>query len=135
MENAWNLFCTVQKQKIGMLEFQGEIVMTILASFERNKPAKWLAFPRNVANNVKLDTKNHLFVIGTSKYCRCKYCRSIYLCQRRNVVLHPDRCKDYHSNLIVLFPTGNTNNVNPRHHFQKNLGILLTYNQHHSSHP
>ena len=67
MTNTWNLFHTVQKQKIGMLEFQREVVMTVLASFRRNKPGKSLAFPRNVAHNVKLDTKNHLFVKGTSK--------------------------------------------------------------------
>ena len=76
MENAWNLFCTVQKQKIGMLEFQREIVMTILASFGRNKFAKSLAVPRNVAVNVTLDTKNHILVKSTSKYCRCKHCGS-----------------------------------------------------------
>ena len=29
--NAWNLFRTVQKQKIGMLEFQRVVVMTLLA--------------------------------------------------------------------------------------------------------
>ena len=75
MANAWNVFRTVQKQKIGVLEFQREVVMTILASFGRNKPAKSLAFPQNVANNVNLDTKNHLFVKVISKYCRCKYCR------------------------------------------------------------
>ena len=49
MVNAWNLFSTVQKQNIGMLEFQREVAMTNLASFERNKPTKSLAFPRNVA--------------------------------------------------------------------------------------
>ena len=96
MENAWNLFRTVRKQKIGMLEFQKKVVIIILASFGRNKPAKSLAFPRNVANNVKLDIENHLFVKGTSKYCHRKYCRSIYLCQKCNVALHPDRFKDYH---------------------------------------
>ena len=48
MTNAWNRFCTVQKPKIGMLEFQRKVVMTILASFGRNKPAESLAFPRNV---------------------------------------------------------------------------------------
>ena len=66
--NAWNLFHTVQKQKIGMLEFQGEVAMTILASFGRNESANSLAFPRNNASNVKLDTKNHILVKGTSKY-------------------------------------------------------------------
>ena len=80
--NAWNLFRTVQKQKIGMLEFKREVAMTILASFERNKPAKSLAFPQNVPSSVKLDTKNHILIKGTSKYCCCKHCgcRSIYLC-------------------------------------------------------
>ena len=99
MENAWNLFRTVQKQKIGMLEFQKKVVMIILASFGRNKPAKSLAFPRNVASNVKLDTKNHILVKGTPKNCPCKHCgsRSIYLCQKCNVALHPDCFKDYHS--------------------------------------
>ena len=99
MANTWNLFCTVQKQKIGMLEFKREVAMTILASFGRNKPAKSLAFPRNVAGNVKLDTKNHILVKDTSKYCRCKHCggRSIYLCQKCNVALHPDCFKDYRS--------------------------------------
>ena len=53
MANAWNLFCTVQKQKIDMLEFQGEYVMKILASFGRNKPVKLMAFPRNVGSNLK----------------------------------------------------------------------------------
>ena len=98
MTNAWNLFHTLQKWKIGMLEFQREIVITILASFGRNKPAKSLTFPQNVASNVKLDTKNHLLVKGRSKYCCCKHCggRSIYLCQRCYVVLHPDCFKDYH---------------------------------------
>ena len=33
MANAWNLFRIVQKQKIGMLEFQREVTMIILASF------------------------------------------------------------------------------------------------------
>ena len=75
------LHCT--EAKIGMLEFQREVVMAILVSFGRNKPAKSLAFSWNVASNVKLDTKNHILVKGTSKYCRCKHygCRSIYLCQ------------------------------------------------------
>ena len=73
MTNAWNLFHTVQKQKIGMLKFQREVVMAILTSFGRNKPAKSLVFPRNVARNVKLDTKNHILVKGTPKYCRCKH--------------------------------------------------------------
>ena len=36
---------SVQNQKIGMLDFQREVVMTILASFGRNKPAMSLAFP------------------------------------------------------------------------------------------
>ena len=99
MANAWNLFRTVQKQKTGVLEFQREVFMAILSSFGRNKPAKSLAFPRNVASNVKLDTKNHSLAKGTSKYCRCKHCggRSIYLCQKYNVALHPDCFKDYHS--------------------------------------
>ena len=91
------LFSHCTEEKIGMLEFQREVVMIILVSFGRNKPAKLLAFPQNVANNVKLDTKNHLFVKGTTKYCRCKYSRSMYLCQKCNVALHPDRFKDYHS--------------------------------------
>ena len=43
--NAWILFRTVKKQNIGMLEFQREIVMTILASFGRNKLAKSQTFP------------------------------------------------------------------------------------------
>ena len=55
--------CT--KQKNGMLESEREVVMTILASFGRNKPTKSLAFPQNVASNVKLDTKNHVLVKGT----------------------------------------------------------------------
>ena len=99
MANAWNLFRTVHKKKIGMLEFQREVVMTILASFGRNKPAKSLVFPRNVASNVKFDTTNHILVKGTSKYCCCKHCggRSIYLCQKCNVTLYPDCFKDYHS--------------------------------------
>ena len=97
--NTWNLFRNVQKQKIGMFEFQREVFMIILASFGRNKPAKSLAFPRNVASNVKLDTKNLILVKGTSNYCRCKHCgrRSTYLCQKCNVALHPDCFKDYHS--------------------------------------
>ena len=124
MANVWNLFRTVQKQKVGMLEFQREVVRRILASFESNKPAKSLAFPQNVASNVKLDTKNHILVKGTSKYCRCKHCvgRSIYLCQKCNVALHPDSFKDYHSwntKLIVLFPTGSANNVNLATIFRK----------------
>ena len=99
MANAWNLFCTVQKPKIGMLEFQRDAVMTILTSFGRNKPAKSLAFPRIGASSVKLDTKNHILVKSTLKYCCCKHCggRSIYLCQKCNVALHPDCLKDYHS--------------------------------------
>ena len=99
MANAWNLFRTVQKQKVGKLEFQREVVMKILASFGRSKPAKSLAFPRNVVSNVKLDTKNHILVKGASKYGCCKYCgsRSIYLCQKCNVALHSDCFKDYHS--------------------------------------
>ena len=118
MTNAWNLFRTVQKQNIGMLKFQREVAMTILASFARNKLAKSLAFPRNVTSNVKLDTKNHILVKGTSKYCCCKHCggRSICLYQKCNVALQPDCFKDYHSwniKLIVLFPTGKANNVNP----------------------
>ena len=32
--NAWNLFRTVQKQKIGILEFQREVAMTILHLLE-----------------------------------------------------------------------------------------------------
>ena len=97
--NAWNLFRTVQKQKIGMLEFQRVVVMTLLASFWKNKPAKSMAFPRNIASNVKLDTKNHIVVKGTQKYCRCKHCggKRIYLCQRCNVALHPVCFKDYYS--------------------------------------
>ena len=71
--NTWN-FCTVQKQKSGMSEFQREVVMTILTSFERKKPAKALAFPRNVPSNVKLDIKNHILVKCTSKYYCCKNC-------------------------------------------------------------
>ena len=35
MANAWNLFRTLQKQNIGMLEFQREVVMTILAYSEK----------------------------------------------------------------------------------------------------
>ena len=89
--NAWNLFRTVQKQKIGLLKFKREVTLTILASFGRYKPAMSLAFPRNIASNVKLDTKNHIFVKGSSKYCRCKYCGG------RSIYLHPDCFKDYHS--------------------------------------
>ena len=60
MTNAWNLFGTVPKKKIGMSESQREAAMTILISFGKNKPAKSLVFPRNVGRNVKLDTKNHI---------------------------------------------------------------------------
>ena len=125
MANAWNLFRTAQKQKVGMLEFQREVVMTILASFGRNKPAKSLAFSRNAASNVKLDTKNHIPVKGTSKYCRCKHRggRSIYLCQKCNVpctltVILTDRTI-IHETLIVLFPPRSANNVNPATIFSK----------------
>ena len=41
-----------------------KVVMTILASYGRNKSAKSLAFPRNVPSNVNLDTKNHILVKG-----------------------------------------------------------------------
>ena len=83
----------------GMLKIQREVLMTILASYGRNRLVKPLAFPRNVASNVKLDTKNHILMKGTSKYCRCKHCvgRSICLCQKYNVALHPDSFKDCHS--------------------------------------
>ena len=47
-----------------MLEFQTEVTMTILAIFESDRPAKSLAFPGNVASNMKLDTKNHIPVKG-----------------------------------------------------------------------
>ena len=99
MANPWKLFRTAQNQKIGMLEFQREIIMIILASFGKNKPGKSLAFPQIVANNVKLDTKNHILVKGTSIYCHCKNCgsRSIYLCQKCNVAVLCDCFKDYHS--------------------------------------
>ena len=99
MAIPWKLFRTVEKQKIGMLEFQREIIMIILASFGKNKPGKSLAFPQIVANNVKLDTKKHILVKGTSTYCHCKNCgsRSIYLCQKCNVAVLSDCFKDYHS--------------------------------------
>ena len=124
MANAWNLFRTVQKQETGMFQFQTEVAMTILASFRRNKPAKSLAFPRNVASSVNLDTKNHILVKSTPKYCRCKHCggRSIYLCQKCNVALHPDCFKDYHSlntKLMYCFLPGSANNVNPAAIFRK----------------
>ena len=79
--NAWNLFRTVQKQKIGILEFQREVVMTLLASFGRYKSAESLVFPRNVATNVKRETKHQILVKGTLKYRGRKHCggRSIYL--------------------------------------------------------
>ena len=114
MANAWNLFCTVQKQKIGMLEFQREVVMASLASFGRNKAAKSVALPWNVASNIKLDTKNHILVKGTSKYCSCKHrgSRAIYLCQKSMLPL-------WNTKLIVLFPTGSANNVNPATIFRK----------------
>ena len=89
--NAWNLFRTVQKQKIGILEFQREVVMTLLASFGRYKSAESLVFPRNVASNVKLDTKNHILVKDTSKYRGRKHSGG------RSVYLHPGCFKDYHS--------------------------------------
>ena len=41
---------------------------------KKYKPAKSMAFPRNIASNVKLDTKNHIVVKSTQKYCRCKHC-------------------------------------------------------------
>ena len=124
MANAWNFFRTVQKQKIGMLEFLREVAMTILASTGRNRPAKSLAFPQNVGSNMKLDIKNHIFLKGTSKFCRCKHCggKSIYLCQKCNAAQHPDCFKEYHSwntNLIALFSTGSANNVNPATIFRK----------------
>ena len=52
--------------KIDMLNFQREVFITILAYFGGNKTAKSLAFPQNVESNVKLDTKNHVLVKGTS---------------------------------------------------------------------
>ena len=112
MENAWNLFRTVQKQKNSMFEFQREVVMTILLSFRRNRPAKSLAFPRKVASNVKLDTKNQIFVNGTSNYCRCKYCggRSMYLCQKCNVALHPH----FHDFLALYSLNQLVNNFDPK---------------------
>ena len=77
--------CTKLKQNIGMLESQREVAMTILVYFGKTKPEKLLAFQRNVATDVKLDYKNHIFVKGTSKYCRCKHCdHSIYA---RNAML------------------------------------------------
>ena len=90
MANAWKFFRSVPKHKTGMLEFQREVVIIILASFGKYKPAKSVAFPRNVASNVKLDCKNRILVKSTSKYCRCKHFggRSIYLCQECNNALH-----------------------------------------------
>ena len=116
------LHCT--EAKIGMLEFQREVVMAILVSFGRNKPAKSLAFSWNVASNVKLDTKNHILVKGASKYCRCKHCggRSIYLFQKWIFGLRPDCFKNYHSwntKRIALFSNGSANNVNPATTFRK----------------
>ena len=102
-----------------------EVIMKFLASLQRNKPAKLLAFLLNVASSMKLDTKNHIFVKGTSKYCCCKHCggRTIYLCQKWNVALHPDCFKDFHlwnTKLIVLFSTGSAKNLNPVTIFRKN---------------
>ena len=45
-------FSHCAETKIGMLEFQREGVMRILEPFRRNKPAKSLAFSRNVVRNV-----------------------------------------------------------------------------------
>ena len=105
------IFTPYKSNKVVMLEFQKDVVMTILSSFGRKKPAKSLVFPRNVASNVKIDTKNPILVNGISKYYRCKYYvgRSIYLWQKCNVALHPDCFKDYHSwntKLLLLFPIG-----------------------------
>ena len=58
--------CTKLKQNIGMLESQREVAMTILVYFGKTKPEKLLAFQRNVAADVKLDYKNHIFVKGIS---------------------------------------------------------------------
>ena len=102
----YKIFRTVQKQKIDMLEFQREVTMTILATFGRNKPAKSLTLPRNAANSVKLNTKNHILVKDMSKYCRFKHCvgRSSYLFQKCNVALHPNCFKNYHSwNTKLIF--------------------------------
>ena len=101
MANAWNLYRKANdgKEHIGMLEFQREVAMALLAPCGRNKPSRLLPYPKNVAETVKLDTQNHILVRGMSKYCRCKQCgrRSIYLCQKCNVTLHPDCFKAYHS--------------------------------------
>ena len=134
MTNVWNHFCTLQMQKVDMLEFQREVVMIILASFGRNKPARSLAFPRNVGSNLKFDTKNHILVKGTSKYCRCKHCggTSIYLCPKYSVTLHPDYFKDFHSwntKLIVFFSARSANNMHPAL-FSEKFRLFLSYHQH-----
>ena len=122
----------VQIHKTVMLEFRREVVMTILASFEENKLPKLLVLQRNVASNMKLDTKNHILLKGTSKYCRYKHYRgrSIYLYQKCNVALHPDCFKDYHSRntkFIVFFSTRKCYQCKPSLYFEKYLVIFLSY--------
>ena len=98
-----------------MLDFQREIVMIILASFGRDKPAKSLAFPRYVASNVKFDTENHILWKDTTEYCCCKHCGGRSNIYARSGILPYTLTllrTIIHETHIVLFRTRNAKNVN-----------------------
>ena len=96
--NAWLLHKKIEGKNVPMLAFMREIVLTMLSSSGRKKISR-LQYPRNVLENIRVDSINHVIIKGKLKYTRCKVCkrRSVFECHKCHVTLHPASCfKHYH---------------------------------------
>ena len=95
MTNAWLLSRKLHNSSISLLQFEREIVLTILASSGRNAALRLLPYPRNMANNIHLGTKKYILLHCVYKVCKE---RTIYLCQQCNVTLYPTHCFERYMN-------------------------------------
>ena len=91
--NDWLLYKKIQGKNIPMLAFMRKFVATTLASF-RKKKLPSLQCGQQELENLRTDNFDHVVIKGQSKYVLCKVCkrRSVFICQKCKVILHPSDC-------------------------------------------
>lgn len=87
---------------IPLLQFRRQVTLQLLSSFgtPSKRPGPTPSFSTSAAlDDIRTDRIGHLIRKGESKYRRCKQCqsRTVYLCSKCQVPLHPDCFENFHA--------------------------------------
>lgn len=97
---AWLLYRELGHD-MPLLQFRRQVVLQLLNAYGTPslRPGPVSSYARSVSlDDIRRDGRGHLIIKGESKYRRCKVCqnRTMYLCKKCQVPLHPECFEPFH---------------------------------------